>query len=116
MCEYIRAGCSPQAIQLLLDLQENKCINKQLQAYVNDNLKIKDDLNRFKNIDEEFKLQQADSVLEQYLDQFECRQPSKDTIRTHLKGLGLTNLNQLSFSQARTLSNSIRPKCAKGHD
>ena len=44
ICKYIEAGCSATAIKLMIDLQENKCDDKELQSYFNDNLKIKDDL------------------------------------------------------------------------
>jgi len=44
ICKYIEAGCKVPAIRLMIDLQENKCDDKELQTYFNENLKIKDDL------------------------------------------------------------------------
>ena len=56
MCEYIRADCSLSEIKLMLDLLDNKCMNKQLQAYFLECPKIKSDLKRFAKIEHEFNL------------------------------------------------------------
>ena len=56
MCEYIRADCSLSEIKLMLDLLDNKCMNKQLQAYFLECPKITSDLKRFSKIEHEFNL------------------------------------------------------------
>jgi hypothetical protein len=60
--------------------------------------------------------QQKDQEREQYLTQFECLEHTRTKMRAHMRKFNLTNLNQMSFEQAKMLANAVRPNCSKEHN